>query len=87
MDLVIRHEAHLFKDTVKSCMSVISRLVSRVEPNTSQLEACVESLSLLLQSTDQQVNNLTMFLYKLQIIHSKVCIHVQNMCEWENITQ
>ena len=87
MDLVIRHEAHLFKDTVKSCMSVISRLVSRVEPNTSQLEACVESLSLLLQSTDQQVNNLTMFLYKLQIIHSKVCIHVQNMCGWENITQ
>ena len=65
MNLVIRHEAHLFKDTVKSCMSVVSRLVSRVEPNTSQLEACVESLSLLLQSTDQQVNNLIMFLHKL----------------------
>ena len=56
MNLIIHHGNTLFKDTVKSCMIVVSRLVSRVEPKTENLEVCVASLSLLLQHSDAQVS-------------------------------
>ena len=55
MNIVIHHGGIFFKDTLRSCMNVITRLMARVEPKDSQLDSCVASLSLLLQHTDSQV--------------------------------
>lgn len=53
----IRDSGHLVhKDTLHSAMSVVSRLCSKMEPQDSSLETCVESLSSLLKHEDHQVN-------------------------------
>lgn len=55
MNLIITHGDTLFKDTIKACMTVTSRLVSRVEPTSNQLNSYVQSLSILSQHTDPLV--------------------------------
>lgn len=53
----IRDSGHLVhKDTLHSAMAVVSRLCSKMEPQDSSLETCVESLSSLLKHEDHQVN-------------------------------
>ena len=56
MTLIVNHGEHIYKDTLNSCMTIISRLMSRVEPKDPQLDSCVASLSLLLQHTDPHVS-------------------------------
>ena len=52
----IRDSGHLVhKDTLHSAMAVVSRLCSKMEPQDSSLETCVESLSSLLKHQDHQV--------------------------------
>lgn len=52
----IRDSGHLVhKDTLHSAMAVVSRLCSKMEPQDSSLETCVESLSSLLKHEDHQV--------------------------------
>ncbi|KAM6973602.1 E3 ubiquitin-protein ligase HECTD1 isoform 3-T3 [Aplochiton taeniatus] len=54
----IRDSGHLVhKDTLHSAMSVVSRLCSKMEPQDSSLETCVESLSSLLKHEDHQVSD------------------------------
>jgi len=54
----IRDSGHLVhKDTLHSAMAVVSRLCSKMEPQDSSLETCVESLSSLLKHEDHQVTN------------------------------
>ena len=55
LDFVSLHSLHLHKDTLKACMSVIGRLVPRLEPKDSTLDTCVASLSALLKHLDPQV--------------------------------
>ena len=47
------HRVH--KDTLHSAMVVVSRLCCKVEPNDPSIENCVQSLSNLLKSDDQNV--------------------------------
>lgn len=55
----IRDSGHLVhKDTLHSAMAVVSRLCSKMEPQDSSLETCVESLSSLLKHEDHQVSSL-----------------------------
>ncbi len=56
MNLLINHSAALHKDTMRSCMSVVTRLISRMEPKDSTLDSCVASLSILLQREDPQIS-------------------------------
>ncbi|XP_030211595.1 E3 ubiquitin-protein ligase HECTD1 isoform X1 [Gadus morhua] len=54
----IRDSGHLVhKDTLHSAMAVVSRLCSKMEPQDSSLETCVESLSSLLKHQDHQVSD------------------------------
>ncbi|KAM8833425.1 LOW QUALITY PROTEIN: E3 ubiquitin-protein ligase HECTD1 [Synchiropus picturatus] len=54
----IRDSGHLVhKDTLHSAMTVVSRLCSKMEPQDSSLETCVESLSSLLKHEDHQVSD------------------------------
>uniref|UniRef100_A0A7N6AS49 E3 ubiquitin-protein ligase n=1 Tax=Anabas testudineus TaxID=64144 RepID=A0A7N6AS49_ANATE len=54
----IRDSGHLVhKDTLHSAMAVVSRLCSKMEPQDSSLETCVESLSSLLKHDDHQVSD------------------------------
>ncbi|XP_047677256.1 E3 ubiquitin-protein ligase HECTD1 isoform X6 [Tachysurus fulvidraco] len=54
----IRDSGHLVhKDTLHSAMAVVSRLCSKMEPQDSSLETCVESLSSLLKHEDHQVSD------------------------------
>lgn len=59
MALIIDHSGTIYKDTLSSCMTIISRLMSRVEPKDPQLKSCVASLSLLLQHSDPNVSDTT----------------------------
>ena len=45
------------KDTLHSAMNVVSRLCGRMEPQDSNLETCVKSLSTLLKHEDPYVSN------------------------------
>ncbi|XP_041451971.1 E3 ubiquitin-protein ligase Ufd4 isoform X2 [Drosophila obscura] len=45
------------KDTLHSAMSVVSRLCTKVEPNSPCIQNCVQSLSTLLQHEDQMVSD------------------------------
>ena len=56
MNLLITHGSLLHKDTLRSCMSVVTRLISRVEPKDPALESCVTSLSALLRHEDSQIS-------------------------------
>ena len=57
MNLLINHGDALHKDTMRSCMNVVTRLVPRMEPKDPSLESCVASLSVLLQREDPQVSD------------------------------
>ena len=56
MDLLIEHNRLLHKDTMRSCMSVITRLVPRMEPKDPSMDSCVSSLSILLTNEDPQIS-------------------------------
>lgn len=47
--------SQVHKDTLHSAMSVVSRLCSKVEPQSASIQDCVESLSTLLQHEDPHV--------------------------------
>lgn len=49
--------SQVHKDTLHSAMSVVSRLCTKVEPNTPCIQNCVESLSTLLQHEDPMVSD------------------------------
>ncbi|KAI8043508.1 hypothetical protein M5D96_004840 [Drosophila gunungcola] len=49
--------SQVHKDTLHSAMSVVSRLCTKVEPNTPCIQNCVESLSTLLQHEDAMVSD------------------------------
>lgn len=57
MNLLINHGDLIHKDTMKSCMNVVTRLISRMEPKDASLESCVESLSQLLQHEDPHISD------------------------------
>lgn len=59
-NLLIHHSTTLHKDTLQSCMNMVTRLVPRVEPKDSALEDCVESLSLLLQNSEPHISDPTL---------------------------
>ena len=60
MALLIHHHSILHKDTARSCMNMVTRLVPRVEPKDLALEGCVESLSILLQSSEPHIADPTL---------------------------
>ncbi|XP_075151574.1 ubiquitin fusion-degradation 4-like isoform X2 [Haematobia irritans] len=49
--------SQVHKDTLHSSMAVVSRLCTKVEPNTPCIQNCVESLSTLLQHEDPTVSD------------------------------
>ncbi|XP_013098355.1 E3 ubiquitin-protein ligase Ufd4 isoform X3 [Stomoxys calcitrans] len=49
--------SQVHKDTLHSSMAVVSRLCTKVEPNTPCIQNCVESLSTLLQHEDPMVSD------------------------------
>ncbi|EDW64541.1 E3 ubiquitin-protein ligase Ufd4 [Drosophila virilis] len=49
--------SQVHKDTLHSAMAVVSRLCTKVEPNSPCIENCVESLSTLLQHEDALVSD------------------------------
>ena len=57
MNLIINFGDSLFHDTVRACMTVITRLVSRIEPTNSQFDSCIHSLSILSQHPDSHVRS------------------------------
>ena len=56
MTLLIQHSDIIHKDTMRSCMNVVTRLVPRMEPKDSGVDECVTSLSVLLEHNDPQVS-------------------------------
>lgn len=56
MNLLIQHSEVVHKDTMRSCMNVVTRLVPRMEPKDSGVDDCITSLSFLLEHTDPQVS-------------------------------
>ena len=56
MDMLIEHSKVLHKDTMRSCMNVVTRLIPRMEPKDPSMDSCVESLSLLLANEDPQIS-------------------------------
>ena len=58
--LLIHHASSLHRDTVQSCMNMVTRLVPRVEPKDSALEDCVASLSQLLQNSEPHISDPTL---------------------------
>ncbi|KAH8394178.1 hypothetical protein KR215_003788 [Drosophila sulfurigaster] len=49
--------SQVHKDTLHSAMAVVSRLCTKVEPNSPCIDNCVESLSTLLQHEDAMVSD------------------------------
>ena len=72
MNLIINHGDALFKDTIKACMTVTSRLVPRIEPNTAHLDTYIQSLSILSQHSDPMVSASLMNIDLLLIFFKKV---------------
>ena len=58
--LLIHHSSSLHRDTVQSCMNMVTRLVPRVEPKDSALDDCVSSLSQLLQNSEPHISDPTL---------------------------
>lgn len=56
MNLLIQHSDVIHKDTMRSCMNVVTRLVPRMEPKDSGVDECVNSLSVLLEHSDPQIS-------------------------------
>lgn len=57
LTFICDHGSRVHKDTLHSCMSVVSRLCAKMEPKDSSLEGCVSSLSALLDHDDQFVSD------------------------------
>lgn len=49
--------SQVHKDTLHSAMAVVSRLCTKVEPQSASIQTCVESLSTLLQHEDSMVSD------------------------------
>ena len=61
LQFICEHGSQVHKDTLHSCMAVVSRLCGKMEPQDSSLQPCVVSLSTLLQHDDPFVSrNLTL---------------------------
>lgn len=56
MEMLIEHSKVLHKDTMRSCMNVVTRLIPRMEPKDHAMDSCVSSLSLLLANEDPQIS-------------------------------
>lgn len=56
MVMLIEHSKSLHKDTMRSCMNVVTRLIPRMEPKDATMESCVSSLSVLLTNEDPQIS-------------------------------
>ena len=67
MNLIINYGDGLFRDTVKACMTVVTRLISRVEPTAPQLDTYIQSLSILSQHADPQVSYMIFLYYIVNI--------------------
>lgn len=55
LQFICEHGSHVHKDTLHSCMAVVSRLCGKMEPQDASLQPCVVSLSTLLQHDDSFV--------------------------------
>ena len=58
LQFICEHGSQVHKDTLHSCMAVVSRLCGKMEPQDASLQACVGSLSTLLQHEDSFVSSL-----------------------------
>ena len=56
---ICQHGSQVHKDTLHSCMAVVSRLCGKMDPQDSSLQTCVISLSTLLRHDDPFVSTLT----------------------------
>lgn len=56
MDILINHSKDLHRDTMRSCMNVVTRLIPRMEPKDPTMDDCVSSLSILLTNEDPQIS-------------------------------
>lgn len=57
LTFICDHGCQVHKDTLHSCMSVVSRLCAKMEPKDFSLPGCVSSLSTLLDHDDQFVSD------------------------------
>lgn len=57
LEFICQHGSQVHKDTLHSCMSVVSRLCGKMEPKDSSLLGCVISLSALLNHDDPFVSD------------------------------
>ena len=56
MVMLIDHDKHLHRDTLQSCMNVVTRLIPRMEPKEPSMDSCISSLSVLLSNEDPQIS-------------------------------
>ncbi len=56
MSMLIEHDKYLHRDTLQSCMNVVTRLIPRMEPKDPSMDSCISSLSILLSNEDAQLS-------------------------------
>ena len=56
LTFIREYGTQIHKDTLHSAMSVIARLCGKMEPTDTSMEACMDSLSKLLQHEDTHVS-------------------------------
>ena len=56
MAMLIDHDKYLHRDTLQSCMNVVTRLIPRMEPKDPSMDSCISSLSNLLTNQDPQIS-------------------------------
>ena len=56
MAMLIEHDKYLHRDTLQSCMNVVTRLIPRMEPKDPSMDSCISSLSTLLSNEDAQIS-------------------------------
>ena len=83
----------MHKDTLHSGMNVVTRLCGRMEPQDTNLETCVKSLSTLLKHEDPYVSAkslLSLFDYKLYCSQAYLIWATKNrtycQCSGDNCT-
>lgn len=57
MAMLIEHDKYLHRDTLQSCMNVVTRLIPRMEPKDPSMDNCISSLSILLSNEDSQISD------------------------------
>ncbi|XP_052768700.1 E3 ubiquitin-protein ligase HECTD1-like isoform X1 [Mya arenaria] len=57
LQFICEHGSQVHKDTLHSCMSVVTRLCGKMEPKDSSQQECVSSLSALLDHEDHFVSD------------------------------